>query len=547
MFAGPKVRETLELARGAGLELWVEGRRLRYRAPPGTIPAVLLARLREDRDDIVAILRADAAREQRSGPLAENQRGLWLLSRMAPGSHAYHVALSLRLDGPLSVPQLEDSLQTLVDRHAVLRTTYVESDGVPHRVVTGHLALPLERIVVSGQSETAVEEIVRASYERPFDLAQGPAIRVTLLEQSSTASILLVVAHHLAVDGTSVAVLLDELVDIYTRLEHGSPIPPKSDVATFDEFVTWQQRTMEQSAEALDYWADVLTPPPPPLDLPADHAPTSRLIRRGATLSHRLDGKLSSRLREYARGSGATDFVVLLAMWFIFVRRISGQADVTVGTPVAGRSSSRFSRAVGNFMNVLPMRVRDLDGMRFAELVQVVREIALKALTNQDVALPTMLEHRARRGVAAAGQPFQTQFVLQEFARNSHLGRLLAGDATAAVAAGSLILRAYPLEQQEGQSLLSLDVFTDPEGFKCAWRYDRDQFDHETIEHWMRCFATLIDAALTAPASEIDLLAVLGAEDLTQLSSWNATAQAYPAEATLPAVIAAQAARTPEA
>ena len=539
--------ETMQRARAAGVELWVEGRRLRFRAPPDALTPELREALREEREKIVTLLRSEAESTRTIGAISANQQGLWLLSQLAPDSAAYHVAASLRLEGAVVPALLEEALQVVVDRHETLRTTYGERESLPVRVVTGHCPADLRLVDASTWSVAQLEAAVTADYARPIDIAAGPIFRATLYAQSKHHHVLLLAIHHLAVDGTSLVLLIEELFGTYAALASGTTLPAREEAASYGEFVEWQQAAMPGAEDQRRFWANVLTPPPPPLELPTDRARARTPALRGSTVWRTLDPSTTSRLRALARAEGVTEYVLLLSFWFVLLRRLSGLADITVGTPVAGRPAARFARTVGDFVNMLPLRVRDLQGVAFRELVQHVRQVVLDAMARQDAPLSSLMEDRGARGEQAAGPPFRTLFVVQDFARSSSIARLFSAHDSASVVFGPLAVRQYPINQQEGQFDLSLDVWPRDEELLCCWRFDRDLFERATIERWTDTFAALVRSVLSDPSASIDVVSVLSSAELAQLDAWNGTTRDVPQAESVPALIAAQAARTPEA
>jgi amino acid adenylation domain-containing protein len=535
----------LERAQAAGIELWVEGRRLRFRAPPGALTPALRATLGEERDRLVALLRSRAALEMDVVPVGENQKGLWLLSRMDPDSAAYHVAVAMRVDGTLVPALLEEALQIVVDRHDALRASYVPYDGVPVRVVSGYRPAALDCVDASTWTEEMLHAAIVQDYARPIDIERGPLFCATLYATSASKHVLLLVIHHLAVDGISLLIVVEELLKVYAALLESVAIPASESAATYSEFVEWQRDTIARSAEQRAYWTAVLTPLPPSLALPSDR-PRPRLpAMRGATVWRSLDATVAARLRALAREEGVTDYVLLLSLWFVLLRRLSGQDDITVGTPSTGRSAARFARTVGDLINVLPLRMRNIAGLSFRALLHQVRTIALEGLSRQDIPLPTMMATLGAHGEQANGAPFQTLFVLQEFVRDSGMRQMLSAGEGARHSIGSLTLRPYAFDQQQGQSDLSLDVWPSDGGLICCWRFNGDLFDRSTVERWTETFATLMQTILADPAASIDAIAAISAHDAVQLDAWNATDHAYPGDTAVQALVAAQAAQTP--
>ena len=534
-------------AREAGLVLWVEGSRLRFRTTATTIPEDLRAELRTQRQAIIEVLILEAAVRVERCPLAVNQRGLWYLNHLAPQSSAYNLSFIVRVHGALDRSALEETLQIIVDRHESLRTIFPGIDGEPVRIVVGHAKASLEQTDATSCPPEDVRNLVRAEHAWPFDLTHGPVFRARLFRETPERHILQLVVHHLVADGTSLFVLGEELFETYSALLKGTPLPTRENQATFSEFVDWQARALTAADADAKYWTGVLQPPPPPLDLPTDR-PRPRFRRmKGATIRRQLDQKIVTGLHELAKQEGTTDFVLLLSIWFLLLHRLSGKNDVTVGTPVLGRPAARFERTVGDLINMLPLRVRDIANLSFRELVQQVREIVLNGMARQDFPLPRMVEMQDRHA-EHLGPPFQTLFLLQHFGRSSPLERLMFSEEDQEVTYNELTLSSYSIDQQEGQFDLALDLWPAGDRMLCLWRIDTELFDMETVEAWADSYESLTASVVADPLAAVTRLPLLSHEvKEKQIRTFNATEREYPREATVLSLFSGQVKRRPSA
>lgn len=486
-------------ARAAGIQLTVEGSRLRFRAPGNTLTPELRARLATYRHQLVRLLRDEAEREATLAPLAINQRGLWLVHCVAPDTAAYNVVVAARARGALDTEALREALQILVDRHESLRTTFLVADGGPQRRTVGHYRVQLDVRDVSGSDEAGVRQQVEALHAQPFDLADGPILRTAAFRVQRDDHIILLVAHHIAVDGTSLFVLLEEMLAAYAALVDGRPVPPRTDESSFSEFARWQADALTGADAERAYWSQVLDPPPPPLRLPTDRPRPDLPGLRGDSEGYIFEPHVAEALRGLASAEGTTEFVLMLTLWFVFLHGLTGQNDITVGTPTHGRPAARFARTVGNLMNMIPLRVRDIGTQSFRDLLAEVRTVALEGMTHQDYPLPLMVEGQRQRG-GRSGPPFQTMFVRQVFASFPEIERLLLSRGDHAFAVGGLHLEPYPIDQMEGQFDLSVDLWPLQNGeLFCSWRYDTDLFDAATIRRWSEAFALLTVEAAADP------------------------------------------------
>ena len=346
---------------------------------------------------------APAAREipRRPGsgpcPLSFAQERLWFLDQLAPGTTLYNMPSSLHLAGRIDPAALEASLNEIVRRHEALRTTFAVIDGRPAQLVAPELRLPLRVIPLTGGSrEERRREAVRrgdAEIRQPFDLQRGPLVRATLLRLGEAEHVLLVTMHHIVADGWSVGVLLGELETLYAAFSRGRPSPLPELPVQYGDYAVWQREWLagEVLRRQVDYWRGQLAGAPPALDLPADRPRPPAQTFRGSCQTLRLPPELMDALRAAMEAQGVTLFMVVLTAFQLLLSRLSGQEDVCVGTPIAGRSRAETEPLIGFFLNNLVLRT-DLSGdPTFRELLGRVREVALGAFAHQDLPFERLL------------------------------------------------------------------------------------------------------------------------------------------------------------
>jgi len=542
MTAESELGALVERARAAGIELWAEGERLRFRAPPGALTDDVRSALRDRRAEVVRLLQREAEAAVDPGPVAANQQGLWLIHQLAPDSAAYHLAFSARVLGEVDVDVLREAFQILVDRHEALRTGYgVGPDGEPERRVQGRAPVELGVDAVAGD-EQEVRSAVESAYREPFDLEAPPLLRAHLFTTSPDESVLLVVGHHIAIDGQSLFLLVDEFVQLYAALAEGSPLPARAEGADFGDFVDWQGRMLSDDPPGARYWEEILDPPPPHLEIPADRPRSTPAGTPGGTVTFEVGAEVRAAIHAFGTATGATDFTILLAAWAAWLARITGTIDVTIGSPVQGRPSVRFERTIGDFVNILPLRLRVDPALDFSRLLEAARSTVVEGLAHQDYPLPLM----ATSGRGGEGPPFQTMFALQDFTRHGSLQEWMLGGRGTARTFGPLELAPYPLAQQEGQFPLALDAWVKGEGWAFSCTYDGSLFDHATVERRMKEFATLLRAIAADPRQPVSTLPVVPASQRSQMDAWNDTATEVP-ESSVVDLVAAQSERSPDA
>ncbi|HSF39926.1 MAG TPA: non-ribosomal peptide synthase/polyketide synthase, partial [Thermoanaerobaculia bacterium] len=449
-------------------------------------------------------------------PLSFQERRLWFLDRLTPGSPLYNITHPLRIEGPLDPRLLAGALSEVVRRHEVLRSVFPASEeGEPFRRVTPATAIELPRIDLSGlpAEAKAVEAAWRAAEElsRPFDLARGPVVRASLLRLGEAEHVLLFSAHHIVFDGWSWNVLLRELAALYDA----SPLPELP--LQYGDFAVWQGRELAGGALAgqLAYWRDRLAGAPTVLDVPADHPRPAVQSFRGGARHSRLPVPAAD-LRELSRREGATLFMAALAAFEALLGRYTGRDDLLIGTPVANRGRSEIEGLIGFFVNVLPLRA-DLSGNpSFSGLLGRAREAALAAYSHQDLPFEALVEELRPERDLSRSPLFQVVLLVDR----------VAGDVPHPA---GLRLTPLDVEQHTSKFDLTLSVLEDGDALSAAAEYASDLFAAATVDRFLAHFGTLLAGAARSPETLLSELPLLTAEERHQLlTAWNDTAAGLP-------------------
>lgn len=476
-------------------------------------------------------------------PASFAQRRLWFLETLEPGTPAHVLAVAHRLDGPLDAEALERSFDALVRRHEALRTTLAEVDGeimqrvgetgsAPFRLTTLDLR-PLD----PGRRDDALHAHTEAEAATPFDLERGPLLRATLLRMADTEHRLLLAVHHAVFDGWSFDVFMAELGSLYGAFTDGSPSPLPAPALHYADAALWQRRRLQGAT--LDrlrrYWVERMADPPPVLALPADHPRTPDRDRREASRKTTLPPDLVQSVKALAAREGVTLFTVLLAAFHILLHRHSGETDIIVGSPVAGRNRAELAGMIGLFVNTLPLRVR-LDGRPSVRtLLARTAETVTGALAHQELPFDRLVE--AVNPPRLTGHPplAQAMFAFQNVPRR---GWSLPGLKT----------DSWPLDSRRAACDLTLYTQDGPTGLTATLHYDSSLFDAATADALLGRYTLLLGGMAADPDQPVGTLPLQPpAERARLLTAWNATGTPYPRTASIHALFAEQAARTPDA
>ncbi len=473
-------------------------------------------------------------------PLSFGQQRLWFIDQLEGGA-AYNTSIALRLAGALEVDALRTALAGVVDRHEILRTTFPAVDGEPSQVIAATaVAAGLEVRDLSGLPEeergAEADRIAAADVRRPFDLAGGPLLRALLLRRSAHDHVLVLSMHHIVCDGWSLGVLTRDLGALYrAAVAEAAPALDPLPVQ-YADFAVWQRRRLagEELDRQLGFWREELAGLPELLELPADRPRPPVQSLHGAAHPFTVDADVTAALKELARDHDATLFVVLLAAFGVLLSRFARERDIAVGTPVAGRGAQETEDLVGFFVNTLVLRCDLAGDPSFDDLVDRVRETALRAYAHQDVPFERLVDELAPNRSLSHSPLFQVVFSLQ----NAPLEQVdLAGvDA-----------EPYAVALQTTNFDLSLHVAEDDGGLSGVFEYATELFDAATIERLAARFNDVLAAVAARPERPVSDVPLLADEERSVvLDEWALSRVDVPAVA-VHRLVAQWAAVTPDA
>ncbi len=444
------------------------------------------------------------------------QQRLWFLEQFEPGTSAYHIPNAVKLTGELDLWALEESLNEIIRRHEVLRTTFRQEGDLPVQLIAPELRLSVPVTDLSGLEPGQREEQIKArsdsAVHRPFDLSRGPLLRMEVLRLAPDEHVLLFTIHHIVSDAWSMGVLVQELAVLYPafRMREPSPLPALD--LQYADVAQWQHEWLsgELLDRQLEYWRGQLEGAPAFLRLPADRAAGPPRSLAGGSVALALDEGLSESVRRFSRSQTVTPFMTLLAAFNALLSRYSGQLDIVVGTPIANRRREELEPLIGFFINTLVMR-SDLSGNpSFRQLVERARETALEAYAHQDLPFERLVEQLAPvRGWS--GTPlFRVMFILQ----NAPMAPLeLPG----------LELEPMALDNRATKFDLTLEVIEHPTSFVTIAQYNTDLFEESTIERMLAHYRCLLEGAVTSPDTCLQELLLLTSAERELIDDWSDT------------------------
>ena len=472
-------------------------------------------------------------------PLSWAQERLWFMNQLEGESSAYTIDFTMRLVGNLNVKALEQAFRAIAQRHEPLRTQFKIKDNKPVQAIAPSMTITLPVVDLQNLQDPTkqVEELATAEACKPFDLANGSVLRVKLWQVAPDEYVLLLAIHHIAADGWSMGILIDELSAYYRSFSTGSSVELPELSIQYADFAVWQRQwlTNQVLERQLSYWKQQLTGAPPLLELPTDRPRPAIQTFRGGTEQLQLDSQLTQQLKKLSQKSGSTLFMTLLAGFVVLLSRYSGQTDLVVGSPIANRNRQEIEPLIGFFVNTLALRFDLSPEPSFEALLAQVRKVTQNAYEHQDLPFEMLVEELQVERNLDRNPLTQVVFALQ----NAPTAPWdFPGVRVEDMASGLDSVRVD----------LEVYLWDVPEGLGGFCSYNRDLFDGTTIARMMQNFVTLLGAIVDNPQQSVALLPLLTEGDRHQLlREWNDTQTDDPCHKCIHQLVEEQAEQTPDA
>src|SRR5581483_11981764 len=457
----------------------------------------------------------DQLLDYESFPLSFAQQRLWFLDQWEAESPLYNTFHAMSLKGHLDVKALEESLNEIVRRHEILRTTFLSVEGQPIQVIAKAATLLLPLIDLQSlpviEREEEAQRLMRQDARCIFDLEKGPLLRVRLLRLGEAEQVLLLSMHHIISDGWSLGVFFQELSALYTAVLRDQPWSLADLSLQYADYALWQRHWLQAEVleQQLNYWREQLRGAPALLELPTDHPRPPVQTFRGGQQEVILPASMLQALHALSQQEGVTLFMTLLAAFQILLSRYSGQQDIVVGTPVANRTQQEIEGLIGCFINTLVLRT-DLSGEpTFQQVLRRVREVTLGAYAHQDLPFEQLVGALMPERNESFSPLFQVLFTWQNTPQRD---LVLPG----------VHLCPIEVENRVARFDLTLELIeTAEEGIVGSLEYNTDLFEPETIERLIRQWQVMLEGIVAHPDQPIGQLPLLSTQEQNELLEWG--------------------------
>ena len=473
-------------------------------------------------------------------PLSFSQERIWFLSQLEPHNPAYNFSSAVQITGELNFPALQKALQMIVNRHAALRTTFRIDDGNPYQVIAETVQIEFPLIDISFLPEVERKALMRNLVQEetvyPFDLRQGPLIRSRVLKLGNQEHVLLISIHHIVWDAWSWWVMWRELSVLYNALQqaetpHLDPLPIQ-----YAYYALLQRKGFKEEALQLQeaYWKQKFLGKIPILDLPTDRPRPTVQSYQGSSKSFTLEVELAEQLRKLALQTRTSLFIVLLAAFKVLLFRYSGQEDLIIGAPFAGRNYPNTKYLIGCFVNTLALRTNLSADMEFTELIMRVTETVSGAYNNQDYPFDRLVETINPDRDLSRSPLFQVMFMFRDILLDN-------------ITLSKLTLNTLEIESQTAKFDLTVCVSTASKELKVKFEYNTNLYNGTTIDRMMGHFETLLRSLVSAPQTRLNNLEILTKPEKNQLLlEWNKTTRKFEYDKCIHHLFEEQVEKTPE-
>ena len=518
-----------------GVELWLENNNLRFRGNKSVMGAATMATLKKHKPQIISLLQEQP--DNFSGyPLSHGQRGIHLMQTMAPQSHAYNQTCLLALGPQLDIPALEKSLNALIHRQTILTTRLSERDNFtaqqPHYSLQDLFSIEEHRL----KNQKALDTWFDTQADQPFTLDNNPLLRICLLRNTAHKEpryYLLIVAHHIIADFWALELIISELQQFYQAEVEGCELLLEPLDKNFKDYVVAENDwlTHDDGQTAQTFWQQQLTPLPPTLELPADFTRPAQHQYRGQEFPFSLNKTLTKNIKQQAKLQHITAFVWVLSAYQTLLHRYTGESEITVGSPVAGRTQSAYQKLAGHFTNPVSLCAQFEDKDTFKQLLQNNKQQVFDSMKHQSYPFQCVIEDLKPKRDANNSPIFQVAISWNQWKE---------------FAPSSLVQHVERMEQRGAIYDLVLSCYDKGDEIALSWRYNSDLFTIETIQRFTDHFCFLLEQSCQSPQKKIHDFDISTEAETQLISQINQTPSVIPRNKNLSAIFQTIAQKNPE-
>lgn len=546
------------------LEKTEQGEQLKIRAAKGALTPEIKKQLQENKPELMRWIATKQEQQQQNQPIPARtvkldettgkehlplsfaQQRLWFIDQFDPGNPAYTIPAASYIHGPLDATILEQSLHYVVERHESLRTSFHTHNGEAYQRIHPMSEACKPRLLQESHealNEQAIQALAQSHANEGFVLSELPLIRVKLIKISSEKHVLLLNQHHIISDGWSNGILLNDIAQTYTDLSQNQPVSLVPLPIQYGDYALWQQEQLPPAklAEKVSYWQQKLADVPL-LELTPDRPRPAKRLGQGASHTLTIDAQTGSALKQLAQQQGATLFNTLMAGFKALLYRYTGQTDLCVGTPVAGRNRSEVAPLIGFFVNTLALRSHINSNGSFTELLQLEKDNWLEASTHQDVPFESVVEALGLERDMSHSPVFQAMLVLQQ-------ANAIQSDAKPKDALDHFRFEGITTDSGTAKFDLTFNISeNDDDALIVTIEYASDIYNSDSIERMAEHYKRLLSSAANTPEASIATLAMLPLSEIEQIQHhWNQTQSQYPRSQSLASLFEQQVKLTPDA
>jgi amino acid adenylation domain-containing protein len=481
----------------ANWRFWIEDGRLKYRAPRDAVTPSLLAQLKQYKSEIFHLLE-NAPEELNLCQLSYGQRALWFLWELAPHSSAYNLSLPLRIHQHADADAWLEACRLLLKQHPMLRTIFPRKNEKPVQQVKTKDAPNWVKLDAAGWSEARLLSEMATAHEEPFDLERGPVARFRWFQLAEQEHILLITMHHIVSDGWSVEIIRRQLPMLYERVTRGYNATMETPTYTYHDYVRWQLEMLDSRAgeDLWRFWEKQLSGPLPVLNLHTDYTRPCVKTYNGAVCSFTLPKHLRLKLRALAKDEGATLYATLLASFLGLLHRYTGQMDLIVGSPNAGRSRAEFAAVVGYFVDPVVIRSQVSNGQTFKEFLAQTRRTASQALEHSDFPFVLLVERLRLERDPSRSPVFDATF--------NYLTRQSSNLAES--------VQVFDITQADGKFDLTLTLTDNGDSMAGSFGYNKDLFSEATVARLSEYFKSMLESIVSNPEQKLENIPLVRAQ-----------------------------------